>query len=589
MTEWIRTHHCGNLNKSNVGETVTLNGWVNRRRDLGKVIFVDLRDRSGLVQIVLDPEILGVENFPVAEGLRSEFVISVTGQVETRPVGQENPNLETGEVEIHISKLKVLSEAKTPPFPIHDASSVEESLRLRYRYLDLRSKELQNTMILRHRAVSAIRSFFDSKGFLEIETPLLIRSTPEGARDYIVPSRVHPGEFYALPQSPQLFKQLLMIGGFERYYQVAKCFRDEDLRADRQPEFTQIDVEMSFVDRDAVMEIMEEMITKVLSEIKNVEIQLPIPRISYEEAMNRYGSDKPDTRFAMEINDVTDHLKQSEFRVFADTIKSGGVVKGINVKGAGTYTRKQIDDLSEQAVKFGAKGLMWLILEEDNVRSPIAKFLQPSELNDIEKKLQAEPGDLLLLVAGDNALVCDVLGRLRLILGKELNLIDENEFRLLWVVDWPLLVYDEEQNRYVAAHHPFTAPLEEDIDLLENDPGKARAKAYDLVLNGVELGGGSIRITNRALQEKMFKALGFSMEEAIEQFGYFMEAFEYGAPPHGGIAFGLDRLIMLLAGTNSIRDVIAFPKTVSASDLMIEAPSVVSERQLDELKISLRD
>ncbi len=589
MTEWIRTHHCGNLNKSNVGETVTLNGWVNRRRDLGKVIFVDLRDRSGLVQIVLDPEILGVENFPVAEGLRSEFVISVTGQVETRPVGQENPNLETGEVEIHISKLKVLSEAKTPPFPIHDASSVEEALRLRYRYLDLRSKELQNTMILRHRAVSAIRSFFDSKGFLEIETPLLIRSTPEGARDYIVPSRVHPGEFYALPQSPQLFKQLLMIGGFERYYQVAKCFRDEDLRADRQPEFTQIDVEMSFVDRDAVMEIMEEMITKVLSEIKNVEIQLPIPRISYEEAMNRYGSDKPDTRFAMEINDVTDHLKQSEFRVFADTIKSGGVVKGINVKGAGTYTRKQIDDLSEQAVKFGAKGLMWLILEEDNVRSPIAKFLQPSELNDIEKKLQAEPGDLLLLVAGDNALVCDVLGRLRLILGKELNLIDENEFRLLWVVDWPLLVYDEEQNRYVAAHHPFTAPLEEDIDLLENDPGKARAKAYDLVLNGVELGGGSIRITNRSLQEKMFKALGFSMEEAIEQFGYFMEAFEYGAPPHGGIAFGLDRLIMLLAGTNSIRDVIAFPKTVSASDLMIEAPSVVSERQLDELKISLRD
>lgn len=589
MTEWMRTHHCGNLNKSNVGETVTLNGWVNRRRDLGKVIFVDLRDRSGLVQIVLDPEILGVDNFPVAEGLRSEFVISVTGQVETRPEGQENPNLETGEVEIHISKLIVLSEAKTPPFPIHDASSVEEALRLRYRYLDLRSKELQNTMILRHRAVSAIRSFFDSKGFLEIETPLLIRSTPEGARDYIVPSRVHPGEFYALPQSPQLFKQLLMIGGFERYYQVAKCFRDEDLRADRQPEFTQIDVEMSFVDRDAVMEIMEEMITKVLSEIKNVEIQLPIPRISYEEAMNRYGSDKPDTRFAMEINDVTDHLKQSEFRVFADTIKSGGVVKGINVKGAGTYTRKQIDDLSEQAVKFGAKGLMWLILEEDNVRSPIAKFLQPSELNDIEKKLQAEPGDLLLLVAGDNALVCDVLGRLRLILGKELNLIDENEFRLLWVVDWPLLVYDEEQNRYVAAHHPFTAPLEEDIDLLENDPGKARAKAYDLVLNGVELGGGSIRITNRSLQEKMFKALGFSMEEAIEQFGYFMEAFEYGAPPHGGIAFGLDRLIMLLAGTNSIRDVIAFPKTVSASDLMIEAPSVVSERQLDELKISLRD
>src|SRR5690554_1985472 len=589
MTEWIRTHHCGNLNKSNVGETVTLNGWVNRRRDLGKVIFVDLRDRSGLVQIVLDPEILGVDNFPVAEGLRSEFVISVTGQVETRPVGQENPNLETGEVEIHISKLKVLSEAKTPPFPIHDASSVEEALRLRYRYLDLRSKELQNTMILRHRAVSAIRSFFDSKGFLEIETPLLIRSTPEGARDYIVPSRVHPGEFYALPQSPQLFKQLLMIGGFERYYQVAKCFRDEDLRADRQPEFTQIDVEMSFVDREAVMNMMEAMILHVFREVKGIDLPAPIPRLSYREAMDRFGTDKPDTRFGLEIHDLTASLKNSEFRVFAETAAAQGVIRGINVKGGASFTHRQIDRLSEQAQAWGAKGLIWLAVEEGQVRSPIAKFLKEEEVEAITKELAAEVGDLVLIVAGGYDLVCDVLGRLRLLLGRELGLMDENAYNLLWVVDWPLLVYDEEAGRYVAAHHPFTAPLDEDEHLLETDPGRVRAKAYDMVLNGVELGGGSIRITNRRLQERMFAALGFTMEEARRQFGYFLEAFEYGAPPHGGIAFGLDRLVMLLAKRQSIRDVIAFPKTVSASDLMIEAPAPISEAQLKELKINLRN
>lgn len=589
MTEWKRTHHCGEVRKTFADQTITLNGWVNRRRDLGQVIFVDLRDRSGLVQIVLDPEVLGPEQFALAERLRSEFVISVQGIVQERPEGQVNDKMATGEVEIHVSQLSILSEAKTPPFHIHQASDVDEALRLKYRYLHLRSKELQETIMLRHRTVAAVRSYLDGQGFLEIETPLLIRSTPEGARDYIVPSRVHPGEFYALPQSPQLFKQLLMIGGFERYYQMARCFRDEDLRADRQPEFTQIDVEMSFVDRDEVMKTMEDMIIHVLSEVKGVQIESPIPRLSYQEAMDRYGSDKPDTRFAMELVDVTEHLGNSEFRVFADTVSTQGVIKGLNVKGGASFTRRQIDQLSEQAVSMGAKGLMWFAIEESQIRSPIAKFLSEQELDAIRKTLAGEVGDLSLLVAGSYDLVSDVLGRLRLALAKELDLIDENLYNLLWVVDWPLLVYDKEAGRYMAAHHPFTAPLDEDVDLLESDPGKARAKAYDLVLNGVELGGGSIRITSRSLQERMFAALGFSMEEAYDQFGYFLEAFEYGAPPHGGIAFGLDRLIMLLAKRQSIRDVIAFPKTISASDLMIEAPSRVSDRQLDELKISLRD
>lgn len=589
MTEWKRTHHCGEVRKGDVDQTIILNGWVNRRRDLGQVIFVDLRDRSGLIQIVLDPEVLGSEQFALAERVRSEFVLSVQGVVMERPEGQVNEKMATGEIEIHVSKLSILAEAKTPPFQIQQASDVDEALRLKYRYLHLRSKELQDTIMLRHRTAAAVRSYLDAKGFLEIETPLLIRSTPEGARDYIVPSRVHPGEFYALPQSPQLFKQLLMISGFERYYQLARCFRDEDLRADRQPEFTQIDVEMSFVDRDEVMRIMEDMIIHVLAEVKGVKVDSPIPRLSYQEAMDRFGSDKPDTRFGMELVDLTSHLGQSEFRVFADTVAAEGVIKGINVKGAGHFTRRQIDQLSEKAVGMGAKGLMWFVLEENQVRSPIAKFLTDDELNAIRTSLAGEVGDLLLLVAGSYDLVSDVLGRLRLHLGKELDLIDEDLYNLLWVVDWPLLVYDEDANRFMAAHHPFTAPLDEDVDLLEKDPGKARAKAYDLVLNGVELGGGSIRITSRSLQERMFAALGFSMEEAYDQFGYFLEAFEYGAPPHGGIAFGLDRLIMLLANRTSIRDVIAFPKTISASDLMIEAPSKVSDRQLDELKINLRD
>jgi len=589
MKDWIRTKYCGELRKSDAGSTVILNGWVNRRRDLGQLIFVDLRDRSGLVQVVFDPETLGPEQFQQAEGLRSEYVIAVQGQVVARPEGQVNPNLATGEVEVLVSSLVVLAEAKTPPFPIDRAEEVDESLRLKYRYLHLRSRELQEALAMRHRITAAVRSFLDSQGFLEVETPMLIRSTPEGARDYVVPSRVHPGSFYALPQSPQLFKQLLMIGGFDRYYQIARCFRDEDLRADRQPEFTQIDVEMSFVDREAVMNMMEAMILHVFREVKGIDLPAPIPRLSYREAMDRFGTDKPDTRFGLEIHDLTASLKNSEFRVFAETAAAQGVIRGINVKGGASFTRRQIDRLSEQAQAWGAKGLIWLAVEEGQVRSPIAKFLKEEEVEAITKELVAEVGDLVLIVAGGYDLVCDVLGRLRLLLGRELGLMDENAYNLLWVVDWPLLVYDEEAGRYVAAHHPFTAPLDEDEHLLETDPGRVRAKAYDMVLNGVELGGGSIRITNRRLQERMFAALGFTMEEARRQFGYFLEAFEYGAPPHGGIAFGLDRLVMLLAKRQSIRDVIAFPKTVSASDLMIEAPAPISEAQLKELKINLRN
>lgn len=586
---WKRTHYCGTVNKELVGQAVTLNGWVNRRRDLGGLVFVDLRDRTGLVQIVCSPEVLSEEQYRLAEGLRQEYVVSVSGVVRPRPEGQANPNLATGEIEVDVQSLEILAESKTPPFPVDRAADVDDTLLLRYRYLDLRRQPLQETIAARHRIVHYVRNFLDSHGFLEIETPMLTKSTPEGARDYIVPSRVHHGKFYALPQSPQMFKQLLMIAGFERYYQIARCFRDEDLRADRQPEFTQIDLEMSFVEAEDIMNLMEEMMIGLVKAITGREVPAPIPRISWAEAMLRYGSDKPDTRFGMEIVDVTDSVSQSQFRVFAAAIAAGGVVRGLNAKGCGAkFSRREIDNLVEEAEKYGAKGLIWINVGEGEIKSPIAKFLSEQETTAILRKLQAESGDLLLLVADAAPTAADVLGRLRLSLGKQLGLIDENRCDFIWVTDWPLFEYSEEEGRWVAAHHPFTAPHDEDLGILATDQRNVRAKAYDLVLNGIELGGGSIRISRKEVQMKMFEALGLSEAEVQEKFGFFLEAFEYGAPPHGGIAFGLDRLVMLLTGRDSIRDVIAFPKTTSAMDLMVGAPSAVSPQQLRELKLNLK-
>jgi aspartyl-tRNA synthetase len=580
-----RTYYCGEITEKAIGEKVVLKGWVQKRRDLGGLIFIDLRDRTGIVQVVFSPEV-SKEALNVAEKVRNEYVLSVEGTVVAREEGTINPNLPTGKIEIQAERITIINGAKTPPFVIADQTDVAEEVRLKYRYLDLRRPVMFRTLQLRHRVTKAIRDFLDGEGFLEVETPILTKSTPEGARDYLVPSRVHPGEFYALPQSPQIFKQLLMVAGFERYYQIARCFRDEDLRADRQPEFTQIDIETSFMSQEEIMQLTERMMAYVMKMAKGIDISLPFPRMSYDEAMSRYGSDKPDTRFGLELVDVSEIVKNSSFKVFAGAVANGGQVKAINVKGAADqYSRKDIDALAEFVARYGAKGLAWLKVEEDGLKGPIAKFFTEEEQNGLIRTLEAEAGDLLLFVADHKTVVADALGALRVKLGKDLNLIDETKFNFLWITDWPLLEYDEEDGRYYAAHHPFTMPVREDLPQLETNPEKVRAQAYDLVLNGYELGGGSMRIFEREVQEKMFRALGFTEEEARKQFGFLLEAFEYGTPPHGGIALGLDRLVMLLAGRTNLRDTIAFPKTASASCLLTEAPSPVSEQQLEELHL----
>ncbi|WP_416827426.1 aspartate--tRNA ligase [Ectobacillus polymachus] len=581
----VRTHHCGEISLENVGITVQLNGWVQKRRDLGGLIFVDVRDRSGIVQVVFNPEI-SKEALEVAESLRSEYVLHVVGTVIKREEGQVNPKIPTGYIEIQATEVTILNKAKTPPFQIADDADVSEDVRLKYRYLDLRRPEMLETLKLRHLITKTIRNFLDEESFLEVETPILTKSTPEGARDYLVPSRVHPGEFYALPQSPQLFKQLLMVGGFEKYYQIARCFRDEDLRADRQPEFTQVDIETSFLTQDDIIAMMENLMKRVMKKAKQLDIVTPFPRLTYNEAMSRFGSDKPDTRFGLELVDVSEVVLKSGFKVFADTVASGGQVKAINVKGAASkYSRKDMDALTDFVKIYGAKGLAWFKVEEDGIKGPISKFFSEEESAALVQVLEGEVGDLMVFVADRKSIVADSLGALRLKLGKDLELIDENAYNFLWVTDWPLLEYDEEQNRFSAAHHPFTMPFREDVPLLETEPEHVRAQAYDIVLNGYELGGGSLRIYERDVQEKMFKALGFTEEEAKEQFGFLLEAFEYGTPPHGGIALGLDRFVMLLAGRTNLRDTIAFPKTASASCLLTDAPSEVSIAQLNELHL----
>ncbi|AIG25638.1 MULTISPECIES: aspartate--tRNA ligase [Brevibacillus] len=581
----VRTIYCGEVTKEHVGQEIILNGWVQKRRDLGGVIFIDLRDRSGICQVVFNPEV-NKEAWEKADRVRSEYVLSVKGKLINREPEAVNPKIKTGEFELLATEITILNDAKTPPFLIEDEIDVDEQVRLKYRYLDLRRPEMQKAFYLRSKATKAFRDFLDQKGFLDIETPMLTKSTPEGARDYLVPSRVHPGEFYALPQSPQIFKQLLMVSGFERYYQIVRCFRDEDLRADRQPEFTQIDIETSFLPMEQLLPMMEEMVQHVFKETVGTDVGTSFPRLTYAEAMDRFGSDKPDIRFGMELTNVSDLVKDSGFKVFASTVEAGGQVKAINAKGCGHYSRKDVDDLGKFASRYGAKGLAWIAFKDGEVKGPIAKFFSEEEVTAIKERLLVEEGDLLLFVADKPKVVADSLGALRSKLGAELGLIDHSKFAFLWVVDFPLVEWDEEAKRYVALHHPFTRPKDEDLHLFETDPGAIRAQAYDLVLNGYELGGGSMRIYKRDVQEKMFTALGFSPEEAREQFGFLMDAFEYGTPPHGGIALGLDRLVMLLAGRTNLREVIAFPKTASASDLMVNAPSQVDESQLKQLFIA---
>lgn len=583
-----RTHRCTEVTKAQIGETVTLMGWVQKSRNKGGIIFVDLRDRSGIMQLIFENGSISEKGFEKAAKLRSEFVIAVTGVVEARS-GAVNENLKTGEIEIRANDLRILSEAETPPFPIEENSKTKEELRLKYRFLDLRRPDIQRNLIMKSKVSTLTRQFMAQEGFLEIETPMLTKSTPEGARDYLVPSRVHPGNFYALPQSPQLFKQLLMCSGYDRYIQIARCFRDEDLRADRQPEFTQIDMELSFVDVDDVIDVNERLLAYLFKEVLDVEVPLPIQRMPWQEAMDRFGSDKPDLRFGMELQNVSEVVKGCEFAVFKNALENGGSVRGINAKGQGTMPRKKIDKLVDFAKDYGAKGLAYVAIQPDGtVKSSFAKFMKEEEMDALIKAMDGEAGDLLLFAADKNKVVWDVLGALRLELARQMELLDNSEYRFVWITEFPLLEWSEEENRFKAMHHPFTMPMEEDLPYIDSDPGRVRAKAYDIVLNGTEIGGGSVRIHQNDIQEKMFEALGFTKEQAYEQFGFLLTAFKYGVPPHAGLAYGLDRLVMLMAKQESIRDVIAFPKVKDASCLMSEAPNVVDEKQLEELGIAIR-
>ncbi len=582
-----RSHRCTEVCVEDIGKSVTVMGWVQKQRNKGGIIFVDLRDRSGILQIIFEESDCGAEHFAKAEKLRSEYVVAVVGRVEKR-AGAVNENLATGEIEVRAQELRILSEADTPPFPIEADSRTKEELRLKYRYLDLRRPDLQRNIILRSKIAANIRKFMTQEGFLEIETPILGKSTPEGARDYLVPSRVHPGTFYGLPQSPQLFKQLLMCSGYDRYFQIAKCFRDEDLRADRQPEFTQLDMELSFVDVDDVIDVNERLIQYVCKEAIGLEVQLPIPRMTWKEAMERFGSDKPDTRFGMELVDVSDVVKDCGFGVFTSALAAGGSVRGINAKGQAGMPRKKIDALVDFAKGYGAKGLAYLaVLEDGSYKSSFAKFMTAKELDDLVKAMDGQPGDLLLFAADKNSIVFNVLGALRLEIGEQMSLIDHDKFNFLWITEFPLLEWDEEEKRFVAVHHPFTMMMEEDLPYLDSEPGRVRAKAYDIVLNGVELGGGSVRIYQNDIQEKMFELLGFTKEDAHSRFGFLLDAFKYGVPPHAGLAYGLDRLVMLLVKAESIREVMAFPKVKDASCLMTNAPDVVDDVQLGELHLTV--
>ncbi len=588
MTGLKRSHMCAEVNETMIGENITVMGWVQRRRDLGQLLFIALRDRTGIVQIVVDGNTAEKALFEKAEMVRSEFVLAVKGKVSARTAENINENMKTGKIEIIAEEFRILSESDALPFQIEDSVTVKDDLRLKHRYLDLRRPSQLKNIMLRHKVVQVIHSFLDAEGFLEIETPILGKSTPEGARDYLVPSRVHAGNFYGLPQSPQLYKQLLMVSGMDRYYQIAKCFRDEDLRADRQPEFTQVDMELSFVDENDIMDINERMMQKVFKELLDVEIKLPLQRMTYKEAMERFGSDKPDIRFGMELKNISDIVKETEFVVFKNALENGGSVRAINAKGCGNFPRKQIDSLVEFVKTYQAKGLAWIVVNADGtLKSQIAKFFSPEKLQEIVDAMDAKAGDLILICADKNKVVFDALGALRLELSRRLELTKANDFAFLWITEFPMLEWDEEENRYVAVHHPFTAPMEQDLELLEKDPSAVRAKAYDIVLNGYELGGGSIRIHRRDIQQKMFELLGFEPEDAQERFGFLLDAFKYGVPPHGGLAFGLDRIIMLMSGATSIRDVIAFPKVKDASCPMTDAPNVVEQKQLEELGIAI--